>query len=84
MYINSFNNHPKGKWQYLYFIKKEKLMFREVREFVQDGIVEVMGLLINPLNLNSSFIKSRQIFSLLTSQKSCAVEVICKSLQEKS
>lgn len=45
MYINSFNNHPEGKWQYLYFIKKEKLMFREVREFVQDGIVEMMDFI---------------------------------------
>ena len=45
MYINSFNNHPKGKWQYLDFIKKEKLMFREVREFVQDGIVEVIDFI---------------------------------------
>lgn len=45
MYINSFSNHPKGKWQYLYYIKKEKLMFREFREFVQDGIVEVMDFI---------------------------------------
>ena len=45
MYINSFSNHPKSKWQYLYYIKKEKLMFREFREFVQDGIVEVMDFI---------------------------------------
>lgn len=59
-------------------------MFREFRNFVQDGIVEVMDFIGKSSESQFLIIKSRQIFSLLTSQKSCAVEVICKNLKKKS